>query len=34
LVAGVLGEPFWRFLLIVSLAKGTRYLVLTWVTLG
>lgn len=34
LVAGVLGEPFWRFLLIVTLAKGGRYLVLAWVTLG
>jgi membrane protein YqaA with SNARE-associated domain len=34
LVAGVLGEPFWRFLLIVFLAKGARYLALAWVTLG
>ncbi|MFW0756875.1 YqaA family protein [Pseudomonas sp. H11T01] len=34
LVAGVLGEPFWRFLLIVSLAKSARYLVLAWATLG
>ena len=34
LVAGVLGEPFWRFLLIVTLAKGGRYLVLAWATLG
>lgn len=34
LVAGVLGEPFWRFLLIVSLAKGARYLLLAWATLG
>ena len=32
LVAGVLREPFWRFLLIVTLAKGGRYLVLAWVT--
>ncbi|VVN92967.1 YqaA family protein [Pseudomonas fluorescens] len=34
LVAGVLGEPFWRFMLIVTLAKSARYLVLAWVTLG
>jgi membrane protein YqaA with SNARE-associated domain len=34
LVAGVLGEPLWRFLLIVSLAKSARYLVVAWVTLG
>jgi membrane protein YqaA with SNARE-associated domain len=34
LVAGVLGEPFWRFLLIVSMAKSARYLVLAWATLG
>lgn len=34
LIAGVLGEPFWRFLLIVTLAKSARYLVLAWVTLG
>jgi membrane protein YqaA with SNARE-associated domain len=34
LVAGVLREPFWRFALIVTLAKGGRYLVLTWVTLA
>ena len=32
LVAGVLREPFWRFVLIVTLAKGGRYLVLAWIT--
>ncbi|WP_219061014.1 YqaA family protein [Pseudomonas sp. UMAB-08] len=33
LVAGVMREPLWRFLIIVTLAKGTRYLVLIGVTL-
>lgn len=33
LVAGVLREPFWRFTLIVSLAKFGRYAVLVYVTL-
>ncbi|WP_137820182.1 YqaA family protein [Pseudomonas sp. 2FG] len=33
-VAGVMREPFWSFLLIVTLAKGARYLVLTALTLG
>ena len=33
-VAGVMREPPWSFLLIVTLAKGVRYLVLTAVTLG
>lgn len=28
LVAGILGEPFWRFAAIVTLAKGGRYLAL------
>jgi membrane protein YqaA with SNARE-associated domain len=32
LVAGVLREPFWRFMLIATLAKGGRYLVLVWIT--
>jgi membrane protein YqaA with SNARE-associated domain len=32
-VAGVMREPFWRFLLIVTLAKSVRYLVLTAVAL-
>lgn len=34
LVAGVMREPFWRFLLLVILAKGGRYLVLALVVLG
>lgn len=33
-MAGVLREPFWRFLLLVSLAKAGRYLLLTALTLG
>ena len=33
LAAGVLREPFWRFLILVTLAKGGRYLVLAWGTL-
>ncbi|MCO7556858.1 YqaA family protein [Metapseudomonas otitidis] len=34
LLAGVLREPFWSFLLIVIFAKTARYLVLTALTLG
>ena len=34
MIAGVMREPLWRFLLIVTLAKGARYLALTAVTLG
>lgn len=34
LVAGVMREPLWSFMLIVSIAKATRYLVLAAVTLG
>jgi membrane protein YqaA with SNARE-associated domain len=34
LIAGVMGEPWRRFLVIVTLAKGLRYGVLTWATLG
>ncbi|WP_421546950.1 YqaA family protein [Pseudomonas sp. QD4] len=34
LVAGVMGEPLKRFLLIVTLAKGARYGVLALLTLG
>lgn len=34
LAAGVMREPFWRFALIVTLAKGGRYLVLAWATLS
>lgn len=34
LVAGILREPFWKFLLLVTAAKGGRYLVLATLTLG
>lgn len=34
LAAGVMREPFWRFALIVTLAKGGRYLVLAALALG
>lgn len=34
LAAGVLREPLWRFTLIVTVAKGGRYLVLTLATLS
>ncbi len=34
LIAGLMKENFWRFLLIVSIAKGGRYLVLYLVYLG
>lgn len=34
LVAGILREPFWKFLLLVTVAKGGRYLVLAALTLG
>ncbi len=30
LAAGVMREPFWRFVPIVTLAKGGRYLLLAW----
>ena len=33
LAAGVMKEPLWRFLLLVTLAKVGRYLVLTLITL-
>ncbi len=33
LIAGVLREPFWRFTLLVSIAKTGRYIVLAYVTL-
>ena len=33
-VAGVLREPFWRFLLLVSIAKGGRYAVLAAASTG
>jgi len=32
--AGVLREPFWSFLLLVTLAKAGRYIVLAAITLG
>lgn len=32
-VAGVMREPFWSFMLIVTVAKATRYLVLAALTL-
>lgn len=34
LAAGLMREPFWRFALIVTLAKGGRYLVLSWAALS
>ena len=34
IVAGVMREPLWRFTLIVAIAKGGRYLLLTAATLG
>lgn len=33
-VAGVLREPFWSFLLLVTIAKAGRYILLVAVTLG
>ena len=33
-IAGVMREPLWSFVPIVTLAKGARYLVLTAVTVG
>ncbi|WP_433886713.1 YqaA family protein [Pseudomonas vranovensis] len=34
LIAGIMSEPFWRFLVLVTLAKAGRYLVLALLTLG
>ncbi|MFC6338705.1 DedA family protein [Pseudomonas sp. CCM 7891] len=34
LVAGVMREPLWRFLLVVTIAKGMRYSVLAGFTVG
>lgn len=34
LIAGIMREPFWRFVLLVTVAKGARYLVLALITLG
>jgi len=33
-IAGALHEPFWRFTLLVSVAKTGRYLILAGLTLG
>ena len=33
-MAGVLREPLWSFLALVTLAKGGRYLILAWLTVG
>jgi membrane protein YqaA with SNARE-associated domain len=33
-VAGIMREPLWRFLIIVTLAKAIRYLVVTLMTLS
>ncbi|QRY81954.1 DedA family protein [Pseudomonas sp. PDNC002] len=33
LIAGVMREPLWRFLALVTLAKVGRYAVLAWLTL-
>ena len=34
MIAGVMREPWWSFLLMVTLAKASRYLVLAGITLG
>ena len=34
LIAGIMGEPLWRLLLLVTLAKAGRYAVLVMLTLG
>ncbi len=34
LAAGILREPFWRFVLIVTLAKAGRYVILVWATVS
>jgi membrane protein YqaA with SNARE-associated domain len=33
LTAGLMREPFWRVVLVVTLAKAGRYIVLSWATL-
>lgn len=33
LAAGLMREPFWRVVLVVTLAKAGRYVVLAWATL-
>lgn len=32
-IAGVMREPLWRFLLLVAMAKTGRYVTLAWITL-
>ena len=34
LIAGIMREPFWRFLGIVTLAKGGRYIITALLTFG
>jgi membrane protein YqaA with SNARE-associated domain len=34
LVAGIMREPLWSFVLLVAIAKTTRYVVLALITLG
>lgn len=34
LIAGIMREPFWRFVAIVTLAKGGRYLITAILTFG
>ncbi|MBM3105967.1 DedA family protein [Pseudomonas sp. P66] len=34
LIAGIMREPFWRFLALVTIAKAGRYAVLALITLG
>ncbi|MGF6396239.1 YqaA family protein [Pseudomonas plecoglossicida] len=34
LIAGIMREPFWRFMLLVTLAKGGRYIIVALITLG
>ena len=34
LIAGIMREPFWRFILLVTVAKAGRYLVVALLTLG
>lgn len=34
LIAGIMREPFWSFLMIVTIAKGGRYLITAMLTFG
>ncbi|HKS12372.1 MAG TPA: YqaA family protein [Pseudomonas sp.] len=34
LIAGIMREPFWRFIVLVTVAKAGRYLVVALLTLG